>query len=113
MDERPEGPPNSPPPRFHRDWTMLSVVVALLAFFAIMWTHLSSRIDAVQAASSERVDAVHTTLIEIAATLGRLDQRTQKIAEMDGKLDRLLQSVIELNRTSHVHPPPDTPPPAR
>ena len=113
MNKLEETQPNEPSPRFHRDWTMLSVVVALLAFLAIMWTHLSSRIDTVQGASSERIDAVHSTLIEIAATLGRLDQRTQKIDEMDGKLDRLLQSVIELNSASHIHPPPDTPPPAR
>ena len=57
MTERKKVDPNGQPHRFHIDWTMLGVVVALLAFFAVMWTHLSGRIDDVQAAGSERVDA--------------------------------------------------------
>ena len=103
MNDRKGVDPNGQPHRFHIDGTMLSVGVALLVFFAAMWTHLSGRIDAVQAAGSERVevvhervDAVHSTLIEISETLGRLDQRTQKIDAIDDKVDRLLESVSEL-----------------
>ena len=127
MNDRKEVDPNGQPHRFHIDWTMLSVVVALLAFFAAMWTHLSGRIDAVQAAGSgridavqaagservevvhERVDAVHSTLIKISETLGRLDQRTQKIDAINDKVDRLLESVSELRGASHTHthPAPD------
>ena len=107
MTERKKVDPNGQPHRFHIDWTMLGVVVALLAFFAVMWTHLSGRIDDVQAAGSERVDAVHSTLREISETLGRLDQRTQKIDDINAKLDRLLESVIELKAASHIHAAPD------
>ena len=118
MSERKEVEPNGRSHRFHIDWTMLGVVVALLAFFAAMWTHLSGRIDTVQAAGSERVDAVqatgseridaiHSTLREISETLGRLDQRTQKIDDINDKVDRLLESVSELRGASHTHTPPD------
>ena len=107
MTERKKADPNGQPHRFHIDWTMLGVVVALLAFFAVMWTHLSGRIDDVQAAGSERVDAVHSTLREISETLGRLDQRTQKIDDINAKLDRLLESVTELRSASHTHTAPD------
>ena len=113
MSERKRVDPNGQPHRFHIDWTMLGVVVALLAFFAIMWTHLSGRIDDVQAAGSERVDAVHSTLTEISETLGRLDQRTQKIDDMNAKLDRLLESVTELKAASHTHTAPDIQPQPR
>ena len=114
MSERKEVGPNGQTHRFHIDWTMLGVVVALLAFFAAMWTHLSGRIDAVQAAGSdrvdtvhERVDDVHSTLREISETLGRLDQRTRKIDDINDKVDRLLESVSELKGASHTHTAPD------
>ncbi len=138
MNDRKEVDPNGQPHRFHIDWTMLGVVVALLAFFATMWTHLSGRIDAVQAAGSgriddvqaagskrvevvhervevvhERVDDVHSTLREISETLGRLDQRTQKIDAIDAKVDRLLESVSELRGMSHTHPAPAIQPQSR
>ena len=120
MSERKEVEPNRQPHRFHIDWTMLGVVT-LLAFSAAMWTHLSGHIDAVQAAGSEsvdtvqatgseRIDAVHSTLIEISETLGRLDQRTQKIDDINDKVDRLLESVSELRGASHTHTPPNIEP---
>ena len=105
MSEHKESDPNGHPHRPRIDWTTVSVIVALLVFFATMWTHLSGRIDAVQAAGSERVDAVHSALREISATLGRLDQRTEKIDDINSKLDRLLESLIDLKADSHVHPP--------
>ena len=107
MSERKEVGPNGQPHHFHIDWTMLGVVVALLAFFAAMWTHLSGRIDAVQATGSDRIDEVHSTLREISETLGRLDQRTQKIDDINNKVDLLLESVSELRGASHTHTPPD------
>ena len=79
------------------------VVLVFLIFRPLLPFSASS--DVIQTAASERIDAVHITLIEMAEMLERLDQRNQEFDDINEKLERLLESVIELKDASRTHPP--------